>query len=177
METIYKEPREKRRRLVLYKNNILHDIDVLSYKLAETSIQGDVKDSVASDSEDALDGSVMGRLMDSREASLRKKLGFCLNEAEIFEVSNSSEPEEQYIYDFHLPVSFKDIELKTAVSLMHDYLVKATLMDWYTHIGTTFGAALSIDVLQLESKVVDIFRKPGFVSHPEMIYCPSYRTR
>ena len=44
-------------------------------------------------------------------------------------------------------------------------------------IGVAVGAALSMDVLQLESKVVDIFRKPGFVSHPEMIYCPSYRTR
>ena len=177
MEIVSREPREKQRKITLHKSNIVHDIDVLSYKLAETSVDEPARDNVASDSENGLDGVVTSQLMDSCEASLRKKLGFCLEDEEILEVDNTAELEADYVFKFHLPFSFDDKELRTAVTLMHNYLVKATLMDWYAHIGTNFGAGLGAEVLQLESKVVDIFRKPGFVTHPEMIYWPSYKRR
>lgn len=176
MEIVGREPRWKKRRIVLHKNQILHDIDVLSYKLAEVAA-GESGDKVASDSEDVLDGSVMAQLLETREASMRKKLTFCLMPVEIIEVNNTPELEPDFKYNVKLPVSFDDNELRPAVRLMHEYLVKATLMDWYTHIGTSFGAPLATEVQELESKVVDVFRKPGFVTHPSMVYMKSYRDR
>ena len=55
METVNREQRTKQRKITLHKCQILHDIDVLSYKLAETSVNGEARDNVASDSEDMLD--------------------------------------------------------------------------------------------------------------------------
>ncbi len=177
IETVRSEPRCKRRKITLHKNNIVHDIDVLSYKLAETSVDEPARDNVASDSETGLDGAVIAKLMDAREASLRKKLGFCLEDEEIIEIDNTEDLEPDYVFELRLPIGFDDKELKTAVRLMHDYLVKGTLLDWYVSIGTNFGAPLTGDVLLTESKVVDIFRKPGFVNHPDMIYWPSYKVK
>lgn len=177
MEIVKREPRFKRRKITLHKNLLLHDIDVMSYKLAETSLEGEARDNVASDSEDGLDGAVIGQLLEAREASLRKRLSFCLLDTEIIEIDNMTELEGTYVYDIKLPVSFKDIELRTAVKLMHDYLVNAVLLDWYSKIGTNFGNSLVAEVARLESKVVDIFRKPGFVNHPSTVYYPSYKIR
>ena len=177
MEIVNREPRLKQRKITLHKNLLLHDIDVMSYKLAETSLQGEVRDNVASDSEDGLDGAVIGQLLEAREAALRKKLAFCLKETEIIEIDNVTELEGTFVYDLVLPESFKDIELRTAVKLMHDCLVKGVLMDWYVYIGTNFGNALAAEVVQLESKVVDIFRKPGFVNHASAVYYESYKIR
>lgn len=177
METVNREQRTKQRKITLHKCQILHDIDVLSYKLAETSVTGEAQDNVASDSEDMLDGAMLKLLLESCEASMRKKIGFCLEDTEILEVDNATELEADYVYNLRLPASFKDTELRTAAKVMHDYLVMSTLMEWYTHIGTNFGSALGEKVIRLESRVADIFRKPGFVSHPQMAYCPSYRTR
>lgn len=177
MEIVSREPKLKQRRIILHKSQILHDIDLFSYKLAETSVEGDAKDNVASDSEDLLDGAIISQLMESRDATIRKKLSFCLREESIPVVDNTTDLEGDFIYDLNLTPSFKDSELKTAVRVMHDYMVKGTLMDWYVQIGTSFGSTLGVEVLQLESRIADIFRKPGFVRHPEMIYHKSYRTR
>ena len=177
MEIVNREPRLKQRKITLHKNLLLHDIDVMSYKLAETSLQGEARDHVASASEDGRDGAVIGQLLEAREAALRKKLTFCLRETEIIEIDNVTELEGTFVYDLNLPASFKDIELHTAVKLMHDYLVKGVLMDWYTHIGTNFGSTLAAEVVQLESKVVDIFRKPGFVNHASAVYYESHKIR
>ena len=177
MEIVNREPRLKQRKITLHKNLLLHDIDVMSYKLAETSLQGEARDNVASDSEDGLDGAVIGQLLEARESALRKKLAFCLKEIEIIEIDNVTELDGTFVYDLILPASFKDIELRTAVKLMHDYLVKSVLLDWYTHIGTNFGSTLAVEVVQIESKVLDIFRKPGFVSHSRTVYYESHKIR
>ena len=177
MEFVNRQPRFKQRKITLHKDLLLHDIDVMSYKLAETSLQGEARDNVASDSEDSLDSAVISQLLEAREAELRKKLTFCLRETKIFEIDNVTELNGAFVYDLILPVSFKDIELRTAVRLMHDYLVKSVLVDWYTHIGTSFGNALAAELVQLESKVVDIFRKPGFVKHARTIYYESHKIR
>lgn len=177
MEFIHKEPRFKHRKITLHKNMIFHDIDVQSYKLAETSVEGSTKDKIASDSEDRLDGAVLTQLMEAREAEIRKKLAFCLDPLTLVEIDNTTTLEPDYVFMFRLPVSFNDNELRVAVKLMHEYMVKATLMDWYTHIGTNFGGAYAVEVAQLESRITDIFRKPGFVNHPSVMYVKSYRSR
>lgn len=169
---VMKEPREKERRIVLRSENITKAINRLTYKLADTAIEGLAKDSVSSDSEDNLDGAIISELLSARVAVLRKRLTFCLKEETIIEIDNDNISQAEYVFDFILPGKFKDNELRNAGMLMHEYLVRGTLMDWYNKIGVAFGQSMVYEVTELESKVVDIFRKPGFVKHPTMFYQP-----
>ena len=177
MQIVKKEPRTKQRRITLYKNDIMEEIDRLSYKLAETSVGGEAGDNISTDSEDSLDAKVLDDLMDVRDSIIRKRLSFCLQQETIYEISNRDEAEHEYIFDVILPESFPDKDLKTAVHLMHSYYVKATLMDWYDKIGTAYGGSMALEVMQLESKIVDIFRRPTFVGHPSIILQTNYFRR
>ena len=82
-----------------------------------------------------------------------------------------------FVYNFVLPESFPDKQLPMMAKSLNDYLVKGTLLDWYTSIGTSFGANLAVEVAQLESRVVDIIRKPSFVRHPSVVYFNSHKSR
>lgn len=173
-----KEPRVKFRRMTLQKENILADIDSLTYKLAEVNVAEDnMKDGVASDSEDTLDAPILSSLLNGRILNLKKRLGFCLVKKPIVEAHDGVKHDPIIIFDLKLPERFDDINLEVAVGLTHDYLVRGVLLDWYMKVGTSFGAELPAEVQKLESQIVDIFRLPGFVNHPSLPYYPSYRSR
>lgn len=177
MEIVDRACRVKKRTITLHRNQICKDIDLLSYKLGETALEGAVRDSVASDSADALDGAVISRLLDDRAMTLRKRLAFCIEEEEVETIDNTPDIDSDYEFKFRLPKKFKDSNMAVAMRLMHDYLVRGTLMDWYNKIGTSYGVGMVQEVTELESKILDIFRVPGIVSHPFMVYYPSYRSR
>ncbi len=169
---VMKEPREKERRIILRSENITKAIDTMTYKLADTAIEGLAKDNVSSDREDNLDGAIISELLEGRVAALRKRLTFCLKPETIVEIDDDNVSEAEFVFNFVLPGKFNDAELRNARTFMHNYLVRGTLMDWYNKIGVAFGQSMAYEVSELESKVVDIFRKPGFVNHPTMFYQP-----
>lgn len=178
MDYIEKDSFKKTRRVVLRTSSILKDIDSLTYKLTDTvNIDGINKDSVASDVEESLDGSILNRLLDARVSNLRKRLSFCLADETIIEVDNNNTACSEYVFDFILPKTFKDHDLKVAGSMMHDYVVRGILLDWYTKLGTNIGASLFSEVTALESKLVDLFREPSFVKHSTIFYQPYGRRR
>lgn len=177
MEIIDRAPRIKTRRITLKKDNISHDVDALNYKLAETTSEGAVRDNIASDSNEVLDGVVIGRFIDSRVAELYKRLDFCLEDVEVESADNDLDLTPSYEFRFLLPEKFKDTNLRSAASMMHDYVVKGVLIDWYNHIGSNYGARLEVEVARLESAVVSLFRVPGFVHHYSIPYVQSFKTR
>lgn len=177
MEIIDREPRTKQRKIILKKDNISHDVDALSYKLADTVAEGATKDAIASDSNEILDGVIIGRLIDGRVAELYKRLEFCLEDVEVETADDDLDLTPSYEFRFLLPERFKDTNLRSAASLMHDYVVKGVLVDWYNHTGTNYGARLEDDVIKLESAVVSMFRVPGFVHHYSIPYVQSFKTR
>lgn len=178
MEIVRREPRHKLRRIRLGREGIFRDIDCLTFKLAETVVaEPEARDKVASDSEDSLDGALITSFMDARAAQLRKRLAFCLECECTVSVDDGSDLEPDYEFRFRLPAAFKDSNLKVAAKKMHDYLVKGSVLDWYTQTGTGYGAALIGEVVELESQIVDIFRVPGFVSHPGLSFIHSYKLR
>ena len=63
MEIIDREPRTKQRKIILKKDNISRDVDSLSYKLADTVAEGATKDAISSDSNEILEGVIIGRLI------------------------------------------------------------------------------------------------------------------
>lgn len=177
MEIVHKEPRTKLRKITIHKNLIFREIDRLSFRLADTAAEDVLKDKISTDTEDALDGSILNSLLEQREATIRQKLSFALQDEEITELDNSNTMNGDFVYNVVLPESFPDKQLPMMAKSLNDYLVKGTLLDWYTSIGTSFGANLIAEVTQLESRVVDIIRKPSFVRHPSVVYFNPHKSR
>ena len=154
----------KRLKITLHKERIFRDIDVMSYKMSESTAQdGVANDNIASDVDDPVDHSVMANLLDTNEAALRKLLTFCLKGENVTEIDNADDSSDDYIFDIIMPECFKTSTLKVAMTLMHNYLVKTTLRDWYTSAGSNLGDALAEEIHTLESKIVMAFRMPEVV--------------
>lgn len=178
IDFIVPEPRNKTRKLILRTPAIMKDIDMLTYKLSDVaSVEGIDNNNLSSDIEETLDGSVLSRFVDERVAELRKRLAFCLEDEAITVVDNENYLQPEYEFVFILPSAFKDSELKAAVSMMHNYIVRGALYDWYNKLGTPFGAQLANEVNELEHKIVDIFREPRVVKHSMIFYQPFGRRR
>ena len=169
-------PRDKQRKITLKKEPILQEIDRLSYKLSDSAIEDARKDKVATDTEDELDGAIINSFLEGREAVLRKRLTFCLIEEECVEIDNTNAMNSDFVFQFQLSKEFNDREMRTAVQLMHQYLVKGTLVDWYMHTGVDTGT-LGIEVRDLENTIIGIFRRPYTVCSPRIAYMNSYKIR
>lgn len=177
MDIIFKECRTKERKIILHKERIFHDIDALTYKASEVAAEPLAKDAMASDSEDNYDGAIMARLVNMRALNLKKRLSFCLRKEHAYIADNNIDNSGAIEYDFVLPSSFDDINLEVAAELMHEYIVRGALVDWYDTLGTANGQYKAAELIPLESKILDIFRVPGFVRHPALPYQKSYKIR
>lgn len=167
----------KERNITLYKQNVHYDIDALTYKLTESTMQGadiKAKSTVASDKDDAFDASVLARLTDYRDATLRKRLQFCLKDKEIVSFNNKPVKDEAYVYDMVVPVGFKDFMLATIGTKMHEYLVKGGLLDWYIQTGVNVNITpLANQVAELESEIVGMLRVPNNLKKPLQPFGPA----
>jgi hypothetical protein len=167
----------KKRKITLHKQAVHFDIDALTYKLTESTMQAldqKAKNAVASDRGDAFDASVLARLTDYRDATLRKKLLFCLAEEEMESFDNKPEASASYEYNLVLPGEFKDVSLKIIGTKMHEYLVKGGLLDWYIQTGVMSNTtSLSEQVAALESEIVSMLRVPNNLKRPLQPFGPS----
>lgn len=167
----------KCRRILLHQDIMMKDVEAITYRAGVTA--GDeLADKLSGDFEDALDGAVLSAIMDQRESVLRKRLSFALMKEDIYEVDNSRDEDNTYVYDLVLSADFPDMDLKTAARKMNDYIVKGTLLDWYNSIGAgKYGAHLVEEVNLLENDIVIMFRKPAVIEHGSVPYMPSTHRR
>lgn len=167
----------KSRIITLYKQAVHYDIDALTYKLTESTMQGadqKAKSAVASDRSDVFDASVLARLTDYRDATLRRRLLFCLAEENVESFDNKPDTAETYEYNLIVPGGFRDVSLKTIGMKMHEYLVKGGLLDWYIQTGViTNTAPLSEQVAALESEIVSMLRVPSSLKKPLQPFGPA----
>lgn len=167
----------KERKITLLKEGILYDIDALTFKLTEATMQGTdqkSKSAVASDRADALDSSILNRLADYRDATMRQRLQFCLTDEEVQEYTNAPSSDANYVYDLTLPVAFKDSTLKMVGTKIHEYIVKGSLLDWYIQMGVATNLnALTAQVAEIESSVVNMLRVPSCSRKPLQPFGPA----
>ena len=130
------------------------------------------KDKVATDTEDELDGAIINSFLEGREAVLRKRLTFCLIEEECVEIDNTNAMNSDFVFQFQLSKEFNDREMRTAVQLMHQYLVKGTLVD-----DDQIVVISTHQVRDLENTIIGIFRRPSTVCSPRIAYMNSYKIR
>ena len=69
----------KTRKIILHKDKILYDVEGMAYKFAEANaLEGKAKNTLAADHNETLDGRLLSRMMDVRDARLKKRLRFAL---------------------------------------------------------------------------------------------------
>lgn len=163
----------KTRRIILHKDQALYDIEGLAYKLTEaTSLEGKAKNTLAADHNEILDGRLLARMMDIRNARLKKRLRFALIPAEQSVACNNPAEETEFIYDLSLNDQFDDNMLEVVKTYMHDYLVRGTLLDWYKRLGLQTGAVDVVEVTELEESIVSTLRTPSYVRRPLQPFGP-----
>lgn len=163
----------KTRRIILHKDQVLYDIEGLAYKLTEASaLEGKAKNTMAADHNETLDGRLLARLTDLRDARMRKRLRFALKSAtQLVACDNPSESKE-YIYDLVLDEKFDDNMLEAVKTEMHEYVVRGALYDWYKKLGLQTSAIEQSEVDALEDSVVSVLRTPSYVRRPMQPFGP-----
>lgn len=163
----------KAKRIILHKDQVLYDVEALAYKLTEaTALEGKAKNTLAADHNETTDGRVLARMMDVRNANLRKRLSFALVPL-IQEVAcNNPSEAKEYVFDLRLSDKFDDNQLEIVKTYMHDYLVRGTLYDWYKKLGLQTEAVDAGEVMELEANIVSILRGPSYTKVPLQPFGP-----
>lgn len=132
----------KTRTITLKKKDIFFDIDALSLDL--TRVSGDdvrKSDAVATDTSTITGARTFTRLADKRVADVRQMLKDFL-----VDVTKTGGDDllvaSDYVITLDITPEFPDSMLDSIIALAHDYVVKASLADWYTEIGTGPSANL-----------------------------------
>lgn len=129
----------------LSKKEIDYDIDARTYKRndATPDLANDresserIANAVSSDTSEDLDGSIIVRYRDLRDAMLRKYLKFCLVKpcTEDCHFSNVPDLDREYKYVLNVPDEMTNSDIQSICARMHEYIVRGTLYDWYTGMG------------------------------------------
>lgn len=136
-------------------------MDSRSYKRVDASMQDRdprSRNAIQSDVTETLDGSIMKRLTDRRDAELRMKMLWCLRGDDVTEVDNIPVEDDEYVYKIEVPADFSGDKLKVLKTKMHDYIVRGSLLDWYYECGLSDGS-LSAEVDMLLSDINSLLRK------------------
>lgn len=163
----------KARRIILHKDQVLYDIEALAYKLADaTALEGKAKNVLAADHNEITDGRLLARMMDLRNAQMKKRLRFALMPHTQEVACDNPDESKEYIYDLSLADGFDDNMLDVVKTYMHDYLVRGALLDWYKKLGIQTGAVDAGEVLEIEEYIVSTLRTPSYTRRPLQPFGP-----
>lgn len=166
----------KQRKAVLHKGLMAKEVDAHSFKFVDASGAPTLRqeNAISSDTDEALDGSIVSRLMDYRDAMLRKLLEAFMQKEDIVEVDNLTDSQDTFVYNFSLPVEFNDAILRPLCILMHKYIVWGCLFDWYTELGATqqannYGRQLK----DAEEDILSMVSSEGYAKRPLQPFGPA----
>lgn len=170
------ETPKKLRTIPIYKNGVYEDIDLYTHKYVDGSDIEDlrIRNAVSSDSSETVDGTLISRYVEFRDAQLRSRMRTALVETEAEGADNDLMVEEgAYIYNLSLPEAFDDNLLKPLAEYIHRYLVFGTLYDWYAQFGMRQAAVYGEMLNGLESKINSIVRGPSIHKRPMQPFGPA----
>lgn len=126
--------------ITLYKAIIDKDIDSRTAKRVDASLDqasDRAQNAIASDATERLDGRLITRYRDLRDARLRERLRFCLVKDTNTELrsDNVVVAEPAYIYRLNVADDFSQDDLDILSTKMNDYITRGTLRDWYINAG------------------------------------------
>lgn len=126
----------KTRTITLKKKDIFFDIDMLSLSLSRVAGGESPQrtDAIATDTSTSSGTRIFTRLADRRVAELKELMQDFLNP-----VTQASGNDLLVASDYTITLSItsemKDEALEPIIALMHDYVAKGALSDWYSEIG------------------------------------------
>lgn len=168
----------KQATITIYKLTVLADIDAQTFKRVDGVLAGEpdqVKNALSSDSEEHLDKHILHGHMETRDANIRKRLAFCLNndEEEKLSVSNLLEIDvPTFEYKLSVPDIFDKQRLKILAKKIHNYIVQGTLHDWYATQNMK-GNVSADEIEDMESEIICMLRS-SFVRRPLQPFGPQY---
>ena len=163
----------KTRQIILHKDQVLYDIEGLAYKFAEAAaMEGRAKNTIAADHNETLDGRLLSRMMDLRNAQLRKRVRFALTAMDASVSCDKPDVDKEYTFDLSLADGFDDNMLSVVKTQMHEYIVRGTLLDWYKKLGVQTIAVDAGEVMELEESIVSSLRTPSYMKAPLQPFGP-----
>ena len=167
----------KTRNIILHKAEILYDVEGLAYKFTEAAgLEGKAKNTVAADHNETLDGRLLSRMMDARDAQLRRKLRFAVFPSSATESCNKPDEEQDYVYNLWVADKFEDALLGAIKVQMHEYIVRGTLLDWYKRLNIQSNAVDAGEVAELEESIASSLRTPSYTRVPLQPFGPAKPT-
>lgn len=169
---------KKRARIVIYKAEVDHDIDAATYKRTDAALDGSSdrqQNAISSDAAEDLDGSLIARYRDRRDARLRERLKYCLKRDpnEVMECDNILNLDRAYVYELLVDESVTPEDIKSATTRIHEYIVRGTLYDWY--LGAGIQPTDSEESIQaLEDNVAASLRGRSWGHRPLQPFGPAF---
>lgn len=169
-------PIRKSRKIDIYKNNVYKDIDLHTYKHVEGAGTGNPKtdNAVSSDVTEDMDGAVIARLVEFRDAQLRKRLQHSLEPTGTeYADDEITLTDNIYRYYFLLPEKFNDNTLRALAEYIHRFLVWGALYDWYAQFGMPQAQFYAGQLDTIEKAIDSLVRGPSVVKKPLQPFGPA----
>ena len=169
---------KKERTVTIYKQKVYEDIDALSYKYAEArpTLHPQESNATASDTAERLDGHVIARHVEFREAQLRRFMHFALKEEEATSANDLMILDEAFVFNLSLPVQFKDALLDPLKDYIHRFLVWGALFDWFgASLGNAQANAYKKDLDDIKNEIINMLRVPGVAKRPMQPFGPAHK--
>ena len=169
-------PLTKPRKIDIYQNEVYKDIDLHTYKYVEGSEAQDhkVRNAVSSDVTEDLDGSVIVRLVEFRDAQLRKRLQRYLEQMDTtYATDDITMADNVYRYYFNLPETFNDNTLRALAEYIHRFLVFGALYDWYSQFGLPQAAVYAGQLDSIEKAIDGMVRGSSLQKRPLQPFGPA----
>lgn len=165
-------------KIIIYKAEVDRDIDAGTFKRTDAALEGAPdrqQNAVASDAAEELDGSLIARYRDRRDAIIRKRLKYCLKKEphEVLVADNILNLDPAYIYELMVSDSVTLSDVESAGKRIHEYIVRGTLYDWY--LGAGLQPTDTLDTLQeLEDAVAASLRGRSWGHRPMQPFGPAF---
>ena len=170
----------KLRDVAVLKDQVFKDIDLLTHKHVDGSAQQDnrIRNAVSSDFSEDVDGAVLARYVEFRDARLRAKVSFALSDLYQEKATDRLTLDvPAYYYYFTVPVKFNDNHLRPIAEYIHRFLVYGALYDWYSQFEnhSREAAYYGSQADALEDEISSLLRGPSVAPRPLQPFGPAQR--
>lgn len=171
------EVQKKLRVVEVYKESVYKDIEHYTYKHVEGAAIQDPKvgNAMSADQSEDMDGAILARNVEFRDAQLRRKLRFALAK-NLQEYADDTLPldNDKYRYAMLLPEVFNDSTLRALAEYIHRFLVFGAIYDWYLILGAQAQAAgYGTQLNEIEQTISDMLKEPTVTKKPLQPFGPA----
>lgn len=168
---------KKLRRITIFKEEVYKDIERLTYKHVEASNIESPKqqNAISADTMETLDGGIIARHVEFRDAQLRRLMQAFLDERCVLEADDVLDLEKWFVYFLKVDTGFNDAMMQPLASHIHRFLVWGALYDWYAEIGSAQANVYGQELDNIEDDILNILRTPSRAKRPLQPFGPAKR--